>query len=538
MKMKIVLYLMIMMLLLVSCSPATTNQSGAVVSMTPKVPTFQRNPTATMVARQPGPVEATSADVDDAPGVKSGAVSYPIVDTGQRGCYDNTKRVACPSHGAAFNGQDAQYEGDQPHYQDNGNGTVTDRVTGLMWQQDPGKKMTYAQAVAGASSLRLGDYTDWRLPTIEELYSLILFTGIDPKEFSNADTTGLSPFISDVFTFQYGKPAEGDRIIDSQFISSTRYVSTTMNGNATVFGVNFADGRIKGYPSDPMPGQNTAKLFYVLYVRGGTGYGLNDFHDNGNGTITDNATRLSWMQSDSGKAMNWETALSYCENLDFAGASDWRLPNIKELQSLVDYTRSPDITQSAAINPIFKVTAITNEKGQSDYPFTWSSTTHVSSRSADFAAYISFGRALGNMQGQWMDVHGAGAQRSDPKAGNPAEHVVGQGPQGDTIRINNYARCVRGGTASNTPGSAPDTAYSGGTNQPLSEQNGQGGQTGEPGKPFQERIPPQAALEVCSARVKAAGCQFSTPNGAVSGTCQLVPPRSADQILVCVPVKK
>ena len=65
--------------------------------------------------------------------------------------------------------------------------------------------------------------------------------------------------------------------------------------------------------------------------------------------------------------------------------------------------------------------------------------------------YVSFGRALGWMQfplgfGEYLllDVHGAGAQRSDPKTGNPADFPHGRGPQGDVIRINNYVRLVRG----------------------------------------------------------------------------------------------
>ena len=45
----------------------------------------------------------------------------------------------------------------------------------------------------------------------------------------------------------------------------------------------------------------------------------------------------------------------------------------------------------------------------------------------------------------YIDVHGAGAQRSDPKAGDPAMFPHGRGPQGDVIRINNFIRCVRGG---------------------------------------------------------------------------------------------
>lgn len=59
------------------------------------------------------------------------------------------------------------------------------------------------------------------------------------------------------------------------------------------------------------------------------------------------------------------------------------------------------------------------------------------------AVYIAFGRAMGFMGGGWRDVHGAGAQRSDPKSGDPADYPQGRGPQGDAIRIYNYVRPVR-----------------------------------------------------------------------------------------------
>ena len=58
------------------------------------------------------------------------------------------------------------------------------------------------------------------------------------------------------------------------------------------------------------------------------------------------------------------------------------------------------------------------------------------------AAYVAFGRSLGNMNG-WIDIHGAGSQRSDPKTGDPADYAEGHGPQGDAIRIYNYVRLVR-----------------------------------------------------------------------------------------------
>jgi Protein of unknown function (DUF1566) len=71
------------------------------------------------------------------------------------------------------------------------------------------------------------------------------------------------------------------------------------------------------------------------------------FTDNGNGTVTDNLTGLTWLQDANryGWSMTWEEALNVCNNLTDDGSSltdgssvgDWRLPNIKELQSLIDY---------------------------------------------------------------------------------------------------------------------------------------------------------------------------------------------------------
>jgi len=61
--------------------------------------------------------------------------NYNIVDTGQNSCFDNTQTISCPEPDESFYGQDAQYYGNQPSYQDNGDGTVTDLNTGLMWQQ-------------------------------------------------------------------------------------------------------------------------------------------------------------------------------------------------------------------------------------------------------------------------------------------------------------------------------------------------------------------------------------------------------------------
>ena len=116
---------------------------------------------------------------------------------------------------------------------------------------------------------------------------------------------------------------------------------------------------------------------YFRFVRDNDAYGKNNFIDNGDKTITDAATGLTWQKADSSKGLNWEDALQYCENLTLGGHDDWRLPNAKELQSLVDYTRSPETSHSAAIDSIFQISSIENEGGEQDYPYFWSSTTEV-----------------------------------------------------------------------------------------------------------------------------------------------------------------
>ena len=362
--------------------------------------------------------------------------NYIIVDTDQNTCFNNSTTITAPNPDQAFYGQDAQYNGNQPKYQDNGDGTITDLVTGLMWQKSlPEEKYTYDECVDYGENSTLAGYTDWRLPTIKELYSLILFSG----KTGMSESSSIPYLDTDYFDFRFGGTVNpSERFIDAQYATSTIYKGTTMNGNETMFGVNFVDGRIKGYP--------TFKDFEIKMVRGKTDYGINDFVNNEDGTITDKATDLMWDKTGSSQGMNWEETLAWVKQKNeenYLGHNDWRLPNAKELQSIVDYTRSPNATNSAAISSLFDVPTITIESGEMDYPFYWTSTTHWDGPNASKAVYVCFGEALGYMRNSWMDVHGAGAQRSDPKSGDPADYPYGHGPQGDAIRIYNYARLVR-----------------------------------------------------------------------------------------------
>lgn len=366
-------------------------------------------------------------------------LTYPIVDTGVSEFASDNALINEPTEGDAFYGQDATYSGNQPSYTDNGDGTVTDNVTGLMWQQNMGEKISYANAVELVKTMDLGGYTDWRIPTIKELYSLANFTGRCMGE------TAIDMFINtDYFDQPIGDVSIGEREIDGQTWSKTHYVGLTMTGDTTIFGYNFVDGRLKGYPKYS-PGKGTPNTMYFRMVRGNESYGINDFTDNGDGTITDNATGLMWQQADNGSTYDWENALAYAEDLTLAGYDDWRLPNAKELQSIVDYSRSPSTTDSPAIDPLFSCTPIVDPDGHAgQYGYYWTSSPLKDGPNPyTDAVYFCFGKAQGVMNDILMDVHGAGAQRNDPKSGDPEDYPDFYGPQGDVRYVYNFVRCVR-----------------------------------------------------------------------------------------------
>lgn len=347
--------------------------------------------------------------------------NFVQVQTGQNKAYTNDSEVEGLVEGDAFFGQDAHYlSGIEMSFQDNNNGTVTDLNTGLMWQQTPPTTgYNLEEATTYTSELILADYDDWRMPTAKELFSISDFETGWPY---------INQLYFDLSTDEVSK--------DEQYWSSDSYVGVTVEGGSNAaFGINHVTGHIKAYAA------NVSGQFgnLVRAVRGDT-YGANDFLDNGDGTISDAATGLMWMQNDNAEALDWEDALSYSENMEFAGYSDWRLPNIKELLSIVDYSRSPTATDSANIGPaidaLFNCTQIVNEAGENDYGYYWSSTSaYFSTQSPGYyyAWYVAFGTAP-NADGD--DFHGAGAVRFDTKyEGGPASE--------DGERYNNYVRLVR-----------------------------------------------------------------------------------------------
>ena len=124
-----------------------------------------------------------------------------------------------------------------PRFTDNGNGTICDNLTGLMWEQAPsGTALTWANALAYANGLSLGGHSDWRLPNVNELESLINAGQADPGAWLNSQGLGV----------QVGF-----------YWSSTTYAPNTTNAWYVYM--------VSGY----VVGSNKTNNYYVLAVRSG-----------------------------------------------------------------------------------------------------------------------------------------------------------------------------------------------------------------------------------------------------------------------------
>ena len=253
---------------------------------------------------------------------------------------------------------------------------VRDNVTQLIWEvktddgsiHDKDNEYTWQNAqdvfIAAVNAEQFGGHSDWRMPSIKELASIT-----DLGRHHPAINTDYFP-----------------NTVLSYYWSST----TSDYRTDYAWWVNFSYG--SDYRS------RKSRSIYVRAVRGGQSGSFDHFVINGDGTVTDTVTGLMWQQATDG-SMNWEAAISHCEALSLAGYDDWRLPNRRELRSIVDYSRyNPAI--DTAVFP-----------GTVSFYY-WSSTTGV-----------------GSMSGAWS---------------------VGFNDDGDdwsSKSDSNYVRAVRGGQA-------------------------------------------------------------------------------------------
>lgn len=331
------------------------------------------------------------------------AWASPVPDTGQTTCYDDQGNViTCPSPGQPFYGQDGNYNINPPSYtklDGSGNAlpdsatswvTVRDNVTGLIWENktsmgqgtnysDPHNADNYYSwydsnpatnggntgtqnngknteaFIKALNDAHFGGYSDWRMPIITEMAYLV-------------DYSSESAVINKVYF---------PNTQSSYYWSS----NTDANNNSDAWCMNF---------SSPCRGSSNSKAtitnnYFARAVRGGQSVSV--YTDNEDGTVTDNSTGLMWQQATattgtSGNYFTWKDALSYCDNLNLGGHTDWRMPNFKELQSLLDFSH---------YQPSINTNYFPDTK---PYQWYWSSTS--ASGAWDRAFYLIFSNSFGS----------------------------------------------------------------------------------------------------------------------------------------------
>ena len=313
--------------------------------------------------------EIPDVDEDETPDVDEDIVvpepPVPVLSkvlcTGLTKCSDGGMTIDCPAEGEDFYGQDSQFvatkscvlhkysrqsepvavEEDPEEGEGTGlrnilhgqgsnanirNGVLRDGETGETYEfvldENTGLKWivfddsaSHSEAESNCAALTYGGH-EWRLPTVKELLSIS-----DHDKFASA--------ANDYYFRNWGNwsywAAEHNQSSDNEnnfWVYNSDYASLmtdtstptggALNGVMCVSGEEYGKVNAENYDSRTI---------------------------NGHVVVFDSSTNLLW-QKNSKPVKNWKDALAYCQNLEYAGYSDWRLPNKNELITLVDYSQA------------------------------------------------------------------------------------------------------------------------------------------------------------------------------------------------------
>ena len=305
--------------------------------------------------------DAGYGDIDENCIVEVGN-EYPIPDTGQTASYSDTfgedSDYRINRHFYTKLGEDGIELDDSATFTD-GWIMTRDNITGLVWEvktedgsiQDKNITFTIYNLLSLTNQLNssnFGGFTDWRPPTAQELLSIVHSGNAYPAPY-----------------------------IDMSFFPNTsegiyRTVTATSSDNRACqncrYVVNFSSG-------EAFAGTYQTNRFYARAVRDYTPSVNDKYLDKMDNTIFDASTGLFWIKGLQG-AMSWEEGISTCEQGEWAGYNDWRLPNRNELQSLIAYSN-----QTPNTDDIF----FTETSG-----FYWSSTTDSADDKTAWAVLFSY----------------------------------------------------------------------------------------------------------------------------------------------------
>jgi hypothetical protein len=267
---------------------------------------------------------------------------------------------------------------------DTASGTVTDQVSGLIWQlvspvggcsaADAAASCTLSDAVAYCASLTLAGSSDWRVPTKIELETLLDYSHAQPPYIANAFLPTQAS-ISTVATSYWTASALEEDLAYNWYVE---FLSA--NGSSTWAGAGGSLGSVRcvrGTGISP----TTAAAHYTI-LAGAIDAGVAEASVTGD-VVADNWTGLSWERMTPTNQMNLADADSYCAGL----GSGFRLPTLKELLTLVDPTAySPSIdTMTFPATPTDQ--------------YYWSSTLNEPNNGYGFGVRFDYGETSSSLNG-------------------------------------------------------------------------------------------------------------------------------------------
>ncbi|MFH1809053.1 MAG: DUF1566 domain-containing protein [Pseudomonadota bacterium] len=252
-------------------------------------------------------------------------------------CRDSdTTLASCSTLASDMDGQDGNLLWPAPSYLDLTNGVIDDRISGLQWEQALGSASlrNVSDAITYCAGLSLGSQDDWRLPSFTELMTLLDLGKTYPAAMLD--------------TLMFPAP---DNL---PFWSASGY-------NGYHWTLDFYSGT----PHIDIDSLGYGSGNQVRCVRGAAHVG-GDVRFTA-GTYIDKRTGMQW-QAQPGVDRTWQQAAADCETLSLASHDDWRLPTLKEMDTLVDRSRDPG-------SDPFAYPAMVNDTASAEF---WTATPHLS----------------------------------------------------------------------------------------------------------------------------------------------------------------
>ena len=259
------------------------------------------------------------SDTAEESGCNLGETCWGAVPTQQERCFNETTAEQCDKITSEYYGQDGLYADTSGRGFENikiGDTYYTfDNRTEILWYKTASESELKHQEAEDFCNIlntnNIAEKTNWRLPYLHEMVSIINF---DISVYPIVDT----------FYFPY--------------IETEKYWTLTKLGGNNYYYVDFS-GASQFYVED-----GTVESNYAICVSSEHDYDedrlfgrYTEIPANEDVTVEDKLTGLVWQKVSDYTARVWKDALKYCQDLDFAGKSDWRLPNINELHSLATY---------------------------------------------------------------------------------------------------------------------------------------------------------------------------------------------------------